>query len=271
MQRIETEKINDIKINPLPVPKIDTDKIKGSELFPEIYSNIFLIAKKKSGKTNVISNIIDKCAGKKTTVIIFASTFYRDDAWKLIEEMLIKKKIEYIPYISIYDGKINQVAELTIFLEGKDIQKDKKGKQIDLKKIFSFNDDPLPKEKKEKKEKKLAPEYIIIFDDLSKELQDKYIGYLLKRNRHFKAKVIISTQYLNDLAKDARLQIDYLLLFPKLPEEKVEQIYKLADLSLEYDLFQALYENATSEKYNFLFIDTKNEFFRHNFNILYKL
>ena len=60
MQRIETKKINDIKINPLPIPKIDTDKIKGSELFPEIYSNIFLIAKKKSGKTQGGCSVVGK-------------------------------------------------------------------------------------------------------------------------------------------------------------------------------------------------------------------
>ena len=46
----------------------------------------------------------------------------------------------------------------------------------------------------------------------------------MKQNRHFKAIFILSSQYLFDLAKNGRNQIDYILMFPALPLEKLESI-----------------------------------------------
>lgn len=60
-------------------------------------------------------------------------------------------------------------------------------------------DEPKEKKKKSKKSKYLAPEYMIIFDDLSSELKSRSLLSLLKFNRHFKAKLIISSQWLHDL------------------------------------------------------------------------
>jgi hypothetical protein len=267
MSKITKKKINDVAVNAIPVTKVDLSKVKGCDLFPELYANIFLIAKKKSGKSNVIAHILKNCVGKNTTVVIFASTFYRDDVWKAIEKWLKENKIEYIAYTSIYEDKDNHVKDLTQYLESSDDTEVKADKNF----IFDFNDPDKKEEEKPKKEKKVSPEYIIVFDDTSKELQDKFVGYLLKRNRHFKTKVIVSTQYLNDLAKDARLQMDYLLLFPKLPNEKIDEIYKMTDLSIDYNLFLKLYKDATKDKFNFLYVDTKNEIFRHNFNKQYNL
>ena len=73
--------------------------------------------------------------------------------------------------------------------------------------------------------------YIIIFDDLSNELKDKEIEFLAKWNRHFKAKVIYSSQYFHDLSKGARSQIDYILMYPKIPNEKIVLVWKELNLS----------------------------------------
>ena len=88
----------------------------------------------------------------------------------------------------------------------------------------------------------------------------------MKRNRHFKALCILSSQYLFDLAKDGRNQIDYILMFPALPLEKVESIQKELDLNIPKKKFYEMYEKATSEKYNFLFVDVRNGEYRKNFN-----
>jgi hypothetical protein len=50
-------KINNEKISAISAPLIDKSKIKGSELFEELYRNIFLLAKKKSSKTSTIFKI----------------------------------------------------------------------------------------------------------------------------------------------------------------------------------------------------------------------
>ena len=73
------------------------------------------------------------------------------------------------------------------------------------------------KKKKSKKAKFLAPEYMIIFDDLISELKSRSLFSLLKPHRHFKAKLIISSQWLNDLLPESRKQIDLFLLFKGFP------------------------------------------------------
>src|SRR6185437_11733738 len=71
------------------------------------------------------------------------------------------------------------------------------------------------KRKKERVSKYQAPEYIIIFDDLSSELKSRSLLSLLKFNRHFKSKLIISSQWLHDLLPESRKQIDLFLIFKK--------------------------------------------------------
>ena len=43
-------------------------------------------------------------------------------------------------------------------------------------------------------------------------------------------------------------------------------MWKESDLAASYKLFKELYEYATKDKYNFLYIDTQDEQYRQNFN-----
>jgi len=54
---IQLKKINNVEVEALNI-KQPPKKFKGKELFSEIYANIFLCAKKKKGKTFVISTIL---------------------------------------------------------------------------------------------------------------------------------------------------------------------------------------------------------------------
>ena len=118
------------------------------------------------------------------------------------------------------------------------------------------------KEVKKKKE----PVYIVIFNDLSTKLKDRAVSYFMKWNRHFKSICILSSQYLFDLAKNGRNQIDYILIFPALPLEKVESIQKELNLNIPKKIFYEMYEKATPKKYNFLFVDVRNGEYRKKFN-----
>ncbi len=117
-----------------------------------------------------------------------------------------------------------------------------------------------------KKPRKLAPEVIFVFDDMASQLKDPNVTQLLKTNRHYKSKVIISSQYLKDMLPEARRQIDYWIMFGGIPEEKLETIREDADLAVSQPEFSAIYHFATREKYNFLYIDATNGTFRRNFN-----
>ena len=127
------------------------------------------------------------------------------------------------------------------------------------------------KQRKPRKPKRIAAEHFFIFDDLGVNLRSPIINTLLKTHRHYKSKVIISSQYLNDLLPEARLQLDFVLVFGGNSVEKMKALHKDIDLSIPFDDFIMLYKDATKEKYNFLYIDARSEQFRKNFNELYNI
>jgi hypothetical protein len=80
-----------MKIKTIPLKKIDNKDIVGGDLF-HLYPNIFICAKKKSGKTTCIFNILKTCTDKNTLgIYIFCSTYTKDVNWMAIKDMLEKK------------------------------------------------------------------------------------------------------------------------------------------------------------------------------------
>lgn len=268
---ISLKKINNCRVKPIKVPSYNPDKIKGYELFSELYSNIFLNAKKKSGKTNCIFKIIKKCINKNTNVIIFCSTVQKDSNWIEIIKWLKQNDINYETYTSIFDeDKSNIVEMLAKDLENQCNEELNESSSEEECKYISVNCNKKEKEEEEKKyvykPKKIAPEFLLIFDDLSTELRNKYISGILKKNRHLKMKIILSSQYSTDLEPQAISQLDYMLIFKGIPETKLEIIHKQLDLSIDYAKFRQMYEEATKDRYNFYYIDVRNETFRKNFD-----
>lgn len=97
----------------LLIETVNPEDVKGKELFPELYANIFMLAKKKSGKTVTVGTILKKCAGRaingeKTCIIIFASTIHKDAMWAAIIKMLQKRNYEVTVHTSINEDRINQ-------------------------------------------------------------------------------------------------------------------------------------------------------------------
>lgn len=265
---MKVQQINDEKVEPIPIEKISPEKIKGYKLFPNVYANIFLVARKKSGKTSVINKIVKSCIGKDSVVHIFASTIHKDPSLLHIVEYLEKKGKEVDTYNSVKEDKVDNLAnilkDLQVEAEHEELMKKKKKEK--KSKLFNFGDE---EEEKEKKPKKHCPKHIFIFDDIGNELKLPSIAQLLKTNRHLKSKVIISSQYLNDLSVQGRKNIDYWLLFKGHTLEKLETIYKDADLSIPFEDFVEMYETATEKQYNFFYIDCRDDEFRINFNYKY--
>ena len=119
--------------------------------------------------------------------------------------MLEKKKVNVMTYDHFLNGKENI---LTGIIEERNNDLEEKEQE----KIKKDNDklDPKPKmdlfpteesiERKPRKPKRLAPEYVFIFDDLGSDLRHASITQLFKTSRHYKAKVIVSSQYVHDLS-----------------------------------------------------------------------
>jgi hypothetical protein len=264
---MELKQINNMKVNAIPIKKVNPDNVKGKDIFEELYANIFICAKKKSGKTSFINKILNECMGKDTKLIIFCSTINKDASYRHIIKKWKKKENEVITFTSIVEDKENQlkqlIEQLTINSESySDNSESSSSSEFEYIKTGTKEEKP----KKKRKPKYIAPEIIFIFDDLSTELRNKEVASLLKKNRHVKAKLILSSQYPNDLEPSSLKQLDYLILFAGHTIVKLDKLHKDVDLSIPIDRFIELYRDATNDKYGFLYIDCINGKFRKNLN-----
>ena len=277
----EAKKINNVKVKKVQLNEVEDHRpVKGADLFEEIYANIFLCAKKKSGKTSTIYKIVKECLGKKTKVIAFVSTLHKDATWNAIRKYVECKGNEFIGHTSLkedgedlLDKLVNELEE-EAETEYEDNSIDERLKRLEKKLcpvLCDGDSDNEEKVKKERKEKYRSPEYIILLDDLSSELKSKSLVSLLKKNRHFKAKIIVSSQYLNDMLPESRKQQDYFLIFRGQPKKKLEEIRRDADVGLDEEEFRDVYHFATEERYSFLYIDTQQNTYRRNFNYLIQI
>ena len=90
---ISLKQINNQYVRPIAIPsQLDKRPIKGYDICEEIYANIFLCAKKKSGKTSALFKIMKECTDKRTIIIVFCSTCYKDENWIEIRKYFEKKR-----------------------------------------------------------------------------------------------------------------------------------------------------------------------------------
>ncbi len=279
---IKEDKINNIKVTPVKVPSTEGEEIKGAELFDIHPVNIFIASKKRSGKTSLISTIIQKITDKDTKFYIFCGTHSLDPTWKEIIKRLDKRGNDVEVFDNIYEGKINHLDNVINQLSGGDaVPKDKmKGAGVavperkpgDVKIMFGAGlADLTVKEEEPKKKKKMACKYLFIFDDISAQLKNPAVAKYMKIHRHLGASSIISTQYVKDLPPGTIAQIDVFICFKNFSVERLAHIWKLLDLSIEFDDFLELYYYATKEPYSFLYVNVRSEQIRKAFNTILTL
>jgi hypothetical protein len=260
-ERFELKKINDEVVKPIPFSKAsDVRPVKGSALFPEVYANVFFCAKKKSGKTVALIRSIHKCSGPRTKIMVFSSTFHRDENWTELKKWAHRKGIPIQGYTSLVDDDgTNLLSDLVKNLQEEDDSEE-------AEKVRNLLDDSEEEEEKERPLKYQAPDWIFVLDDLSDELRKPIIATFLKKNRHFRAKMLVSSQYMNDLYPSARKQLDYVILFGGHSQKKIDEIHRDVDIHISKEEFYEIYKFATAEKYSFLYVDVRGGTFRRNFN-----
>lgn len=267
---IKYRRINNVVVKPIKKEDIPPEKIQGYDVFPNLYANIFICAPKNSGKTTAIRTILQKCSGPDTAIVVFASTFYNDGSWEEIEKEFIEKDRIFLGNTSIQDEGHDQLDELVKNLVAKEKMKKDTSKGKDKKKeyrMLNVADSDSEEEEKPKKRKKIAPEFILVFDDLGDEIsKNKIFAFLIKKNRHFKVKTIISSQDWMDFPKGSRPCIDYALLFKDVPESRLKAIHEQLSITIPYNKFLETYYTVTSVPFSFLYIDRNKKKFRRNFN-----
>ena len=311
---ITLTKINDTVVKPIKTNKDkDTRLPKGFKMFPEPYPNVGIIAKKKSGKTNVVVNIVKACADKDTHVFVLASTANKDPMFLALKKWCKKHEIPYHaqteiktvdeigkkqdffekfmkdmgeadseedetdsedeeakhPKMSNYGHVNEESCSDTDYSSSEDEDYDK----LNYGKKYDRTDAKFVKNKGSIQPKKpyITPEVIIVTDDLSNELKTPSLRAFFKRNRHYRCLNIVSTQWLQDLLPESLKQFDNLLLFKGLTYEKLCKVKDDADLSIDIDKLEAIYRSATERPFSFLYIDTRLEQYRRNFNERYNV
>jgi len=267
-------RLNNVVVKPLVnTTNIDIKKVKGGALIPDPFSTVFLCAKRKSGKTSVLGEILLKCSDRKTIIWIFCPTTNVDDNWKAIIKNLQEKGNVVNIFDSLMDKKTNQLDEIINSLIVPDEEEDDKPKKPEKPPVrLLFDHTTIEEEIKEEKEKKykpkkIAPKHIFVLDDLSHELKNQAVYKLLKNGRHLKAMCILSFQYCNDLLPAGYKQAQYVLLFRSFSRDKLEHLHKQLDLTMSLDQFYELYDYIMrNSNYDFEYIDVKNQTFRKNFN-----
>ena len=265
---LKTKTINNVKISKIKLPVVAQKKIRGSCVLP-IYSNTFLCAKKNSGKTTTIYNMLKKCVDSDTVLDLFVSTIEKDRSWiQIVKHFRAKGCVVNTHTSTIDDDGVDRIREIIDTpAEFSDDEESSSESEEDLKYISiggEVKEDS--KEPKKRRKTKLAQKRIIVLDDIGNELSRSSVSQLLKINRHLRCKVILSTQYLNDLSPMARRQIDVWLLFGGLKKNKLEQVVRDCDTRLDYNEFEQVYKFCTSGKYSFMYLDCASDSYRKNFN-----
>lgn len=277
---IRLHKVNNHKVVPrLPKQTLDTRPILGSELIPMTYATILALARKKSGKTQVIFDIIRHCVAPGTITHAFVATLNLDPTWLAIEEYCKENAIGFDAHTSTIDqdgGNILARLKATLDEEAKkrkeaSAQQDEENEKPRQSKVLMVGGTDEQEDKVNRKVNKVrakyqAPEVVIIFDDLSDELRSRILVKFFKDMRHYRAEIIIGTQYIHDLKPEQWKQVDYFLLFKGQSEDKLKDLYKHANIQIPFEQFKRIYEVATEQKYSFLTIDSTNQIFRSNFN-----
>jgi hypothetical protein len=213
----------------------------------------------------VIAEILKKTSDKKTTFWLFVPTSRVDESWKTIIQLLEDRGNTVNVFDSIMEGKTNLLDEIVADLSvGEEPPKKEEPVKAPVKIMFDIPESE--KKKYEYKPKKLAAQHIFVFDDISQELKNPALLALLKKSRHLKAAVYVSSQYVNDLPPQALKQLSYFLCFRSMTHDKLEHIHRMLDLAIDIEKFVNIYDYATKEPYNFLYCDMKNQTFRKNFS-----
>lgn len=268
-------KINNCKLTCPKVKKKDNNW-KGKDILDVKYWIMSILAKRRSGKTTLIYNIIKNFAHKHMIILFFVPTFYKDSVYESIRNYLDRKAIVYQGNTSIENEE--KVDLIDVFMKensGGDENEESQEEIVQQPQIpvcnFGDNTDSQSVENNKGIESTpVEPEYMIIFDDMSSQLRHPSIVKLCKNSRHFKCKIILSSQSIVDLSPSQHSQIDYCVLFKNFNFNSIEQVYKRLQPNLSFEEFYELYKNVTEGKTgkynNFLVIDRNKEEYRKNMN-----
>lgn len=252
------KKVNNVEVVPLKGAPVDKRPHLCDTIFSEPLPVCYLAAKRKSGKSVLLQNILDYITEKSvTTIRIFSETIAGDFQFK--HYITERKKEGFI--IETF----NQVY-----------QTDKKGNKINIlaQQLHEIDDFVLNKDKMKRfmTTKYQWPLVIYIFDDFRLQMKEvSLINDMATRSRHYRIALFYSSQKYKDVTNAVRINLTNLVLFKNMREEDLDTIHKeIITPAIKFDTFMSIYLDATKDKFCFLFIDVEKQIFRKNLNMEYQ-
>ena len=257
------------------VPKLSNqtspDKIYGYDFCREVYPFYCLIGKSRSGKSSALYTILKHKIDPlmRTNVVIFCSTIHRDPMWEKIQELLTKKNCHITINTHFIEGKTNILRDLLSMMDEDNGESSDEEEEDEQNPIMDRNGKIIRRDeihtRRPRKPTKKSAKWCFVFDDLpQKSLRDEVLGFTM-RSRHYKAMVILSTQWVNNIQPAVRKQITHAILFKSFNEDKLRTIYDDLDVEIDFELFKRIYHFATSQQYNFLQFDVHRDRWIKNF------
>lgn len=262
---IKERSVNSLNVKPVQAGMNHWTKEnnKAYEISPHTpYFNMFICARKRSGKSSLINLITQKAINKRTNIWVFCATYQIDPTWKAIIDGLEKKGNVVNCFDSIFDGKVNILDEIIDTINQPDEEEEEDNQPKVKPAILTEQKMEEIKESKSRSKKK-ACEHLFIFDDLPAQmLRNSSVARLLKIHRHSKSSCIISSQFILDIMPSALQQLDIVIFFRGMQDEKLERLHRLLDLSIDFDKFYEIYKHCTEEPYSFMYLSVRDEVFR---------
>ncbi len=277
------------EIKPIKVKKDPNESkpLLGREIIPELYpGSLALLAKTRSGKTTVINHIMEHCVDERVDVHIFASTVGLDASWIKVVKVLRHRGVGVTTYTSIFHPMtgVNQLNQVFAEFERKKKAKEKEKKT--RKSIYEVVQAPkflaapnpiadpdmvAPSEsKKEEDYETSAPERWVIIDDMDQEqLRAKCLDNNLKKCRHYKARILISTQHIIHVTPSALTQLSMVCFWKGFSPNYMAKLHDRLAMHavIDFKQFWLLYSMATKEDHSFLTYYLTDGSFRSNFSM----
>lgn len=214
---------------------------------------------------------------RNLTVFIFAKNLKRDPNYKWILKLLKNANVSYMTETSTFhkgNKNLNLVNGLMRYIEGRSELDDDEGLYNSFSNMI-VNENNGDDEIQAKMDKNLDypdedRDFIIIVDDLAKQLKaNPTFDEWLKNSRHTIRNFILCSQSPKDCSPDMLDQMDNIILFRKMPPERLIHIHECCGMDIKFGKLLKLYKEVTKKKYSFLFIDNKNDEYYDNFNELF--
>lgn len=282
-----TKRWHPYEVKPVKTKKDPNEErpVLGKEIVPELYpGSIALLAKTRSGKTTVIAHLTEHCIDERTAVFIFCSTVDLDPTWIKIVKDLRHRGVHVTTFTSIHNPQTgrNQLLDLFNRFEEQSKQDERNKKahksltEIVQQSKFLAVPNPIAdpdlvaasEAKKEEEYTTSAPKRWVFLDDLAQqELRLKTLDNCLKKTRHYKSRMTVSTQHIIHLQPSAMTQLTMVCMWKGYSPSYMFKLHDRLGMqsALDFKQFWLLYSEVTKQPHAFLTYYIKDEKFRAGF------